>query len=77
MFTARRGRGALDPAPRTSEQMIMTSSMGITPTTLGTGLMVIPLDRVKPPSDIEHLNQREHASMTKNPLEQRVVSSRK
>ena len=75
MFAARHGRGALDPAPRTSEQMIMTSSMGITPTTLSTGLMVNPLDKVKPPSDIEHLNQREHASMTKDPLEQRVVSS--
>ena len=75
MFAARHGRGALDPAPRTSEQMIMTSSMGITPTTLCAGLMVNPLDKVKPPSDIEHLNQREHASMTKDPLEQRAVSS--
>ena len=49
LFAARRGRGALDPAPRTSEQMIMTSSVGITPTTLSTGLIVNPLDRVKPP----------------------------
>ena len=49
LFAARHGRGALDPAPRTSEQMIMTSSMGITPTTLSTGLMVYPLDKVKPP----------------------------
>ena len=75
MFAASHGRGALDPAPRTSKQMIMNSSLGITPTTLSTGLMVNPLDRVKPPSDIEHLNQREHASMTKDPLGQRVVSS--
>ena len=75
LFTARHGRGALDPAPRTSEQMIMTSSMGITPTTLSARLMVNPLDKVKPPSDIEHLNQRDYASMTKDPLEQRVVSS--
>ena len=37
--------------------------------------MVNPLDKVKPPSDIEHLNQRERASMTKDPLEHRVVSS--
>ena len=75
LFAARHCRGALDPAPRMSEQMIMTPSMGITPTTLSTGLMVNPLDEVKLPSDIEHLNQREHASMTKDPLEQRVVSS--
>ena len=75
MFAARHGRGALDQDPRMSEQMIMTSSMGITPTTLSTGLMVNPLDKVKPPSDIEHLNQREHASMTKDPLDHRVVSS--
>ena len=53
LFAARHGSGALDPAPRTSEQMIMTSSVGITPTTLSTGLMVNPSDKVKPPSDIE------------------------
>ena len=75
MFAARHGRGALDPAPRTSEQMIMTSSVGITPTTLSTGLIVNPLDKVKPPSDIEYSNQREHASMTKDHLEQRFASS--
>ena len=74
LFGAIHGRGALDQAPRMSEQMIMTSSMGITLTTLSTGLMVNPLDMVKPPSDIEHSNQREHAAMTKYPLEHRVVS---
>ena len=73
LFAARHGRGALDQAPRTSEQMIMTSSTGITPTTLSTGLMVNPLDEVKPPSDIEHSNQRECASMTEDPLKYRVV----
>ena len=51
LFAARHGRGALDHASRMSEQMIMTSSMGITPTTLNTGLMVNPLDKVKAPSD--------------------------
>ena len=74
LFAARHGRGALDQAPRMSEQMIMTSSMGVTPTTSGTGLMVNPLEKMKPPSGIEHSNQRESASMTKNPLEHRVVS---
>ena len=74
LFAARHGRGALDQAPRMGEQIIMTTSMGITPTTLSTGLMVNPLDKVKPPSDIEHSNQRKHASMTKDPLEHTVVS---
>ena len=74
MFAARHDRGALDQAPRMSEQMIMTSSIRIMPTTSSTGLMVNPLDKVKPPSDIEHSNQREHASMTKDPLKHRVVS---
>ena len=31
LFTARHGRGALDPVPRASEQMIMMTSLGITP----------------------------------------------
>ena len=31
LFAARHGRGALDPVPRMSEQLIMTTSMGITP----------------------------------------------
>ena len=54
--------------------MIMTSSVGITPITLGTGLMVNPLNRAELASNIEHLSQRESASMTKDPLEHRVVS---
>ena len=49
LFEARHGRGALDQAHRTSEQMIMTSSMGITPTTSSAGLMINPLDKVKLP----------------------------
>ena len=70
----RHGRGPLDQTPRMSEQMIMTSSMGITPTTSSTGLMVNPLEKVKLPSDIEYSSQREHASMIKDPLKHRVVS---
>ena len=31
LFAARHGRGALDPVPRMSEQIMMTTSMGITP----------------------------------------------
>ena len=48
LFAARHGRGALDPVPRMSEQMIMTTSMGITPPTMSMGLMVNPLERVMP-----------------------------
>ena len=63
LFEARHGRGALDPAPTISEGLI-TSSMGITPTTLSVGFMVSPLDKVKPTIDIGHSNQKEHVSMT-------------
>ena len=31
LFEARHGRGALDHVPRKSEEMVLTSSMGITP----------------------------------------------
>ena len=73
LFAARHGRGALDQVPRTSEQMIKTTSVGITPTTSSTGLMVNPLEKVKSTYNIEHSSQREHASITKDPLEHRVV----
>ena len=36
--------------------------------------MVNLLDKVKPPSDIEHSNQRECTSIMKDPLKPRVVS---
>ena len=75
LFASRHGRGALDPVPRTSEQMIMTTSMGITPPTTSTGLMVNPLERVMPAHDIAHSSQREQASLPKETLQHRVVSS--
>ena len=34
LFAARHGREALDPVPRTSEQMMMMMSLGITPQSL-------------------------------------------
>ena len=58
LFEARHGRGALDHAPRKSKEMIITSSMGITPTTMSAGFMVNPLDKVKPAIDIEHTEAR-------------------
>ena len=74
LFAARHGRGALDPVPRMSEQMIMTTSMGITPPTVSMGLMVNPLERVMPTHDIAHSSQREQASIPKDSLKHRVVS---
>ena len=74
LFAARHGRGALDPVPRMSEQMIMTTSMGITPPTTSMGLMVNPLERVMPTHDIAHSSQREQVSIPKDSLQHRVVS---
>ena len=73
MFAARHGRGALDPVPRVSEQMIMMTSMGITPPVTSTGLMANPLEKVMPTHDIAHSSQREQASIPKDPLKHRVV----
>ena len=73
LFEARHGRGALDHVPRKSEE-IVTSFMGATSTILGTGLMVRSMDNVKPTIDLEHTSQREHVSVTTNPLKHRVVS---
>ena len=61
LFAARHGRGALDQVPRMSEQVIMTTSVGITPTTSSMGLMVNTLKKVKPAYNIEHSSHREHA----------------
>ena len=74
MFEARHGRGALDHVPRNSEEMVISSSVGIIPTTSSARLMVNPLDKVKPTIDREHASQREHVSMTADPLKHRVVS---
>ena len=76
MFEARHGRGALDHIPRKSKEVVVTFSMGITPTTLSTGLIVNPMDKVKPtfgnkPLDI---SQREHVSMMTDHFGHRVVS---
>ena len=74
LFAARHGRGALGPVPRMSKQMVMTTSMGITPPTMSTGLMVNPLERVMPTHDIVHSNEREQVSLPKETLQPRVVS---
>ena len=74
LFAARHGRGALDPVPRMSEQMIMTTSMRIKPLTMDAGLTVDPLERVPPTHDIAHSSQKEQASIPKGPSKHRLVS---
>ena len=58
LFAARHGRGALDPVPRVSDQMIMTTSLGIPFPVTGPEL-VNPMERVMPTRDIVHSSQRE------------------
>ena len=51
LFAARHGRGALESVPRMSEEMIMTTSVGITPPTMSMGMMADPLERMMPSHD--------------------------
>ena len=76
LFEARHSSGALDHVPRKSEEMVITSSMGITPNTLSTGLIANPMDKVKPifVNEPLHTSQRECVSMKTDPLRHRVVS---
>ena len=76
LFEATHGKGALDHVPRKNEEMIITSSMGITNTTLSTGVIANPMDKVKPVFDNKslHTSQREYVSMRTDPSKHRVVS---
>ena len=69
LFDARHGRGALDHMPRTSEEVITTSSMGMTSATLSVGVMENPMVEVRPISDSgpPHTNQRERVPMSADP----------
>ena len=73
LFAARHGRGALDPVPRASEQMIMMTSLGITPPVTDAEL-IKPMERVMPTCDIAHSSQKEHVSLPKDALQPCVVS---
>ena len=68
LFAARHGRGALDPVPRVSEQMIMITSLGITPPVTSTEL-VNPMERVTPACDVVHSSQKEQVSLPKDALQ--------
>ena len=73
LFAARHGRGALDPVPRMSDQMIMMSSLGIPLPVTGPEL-VNPMERVTPAHNIAHSSQREQVSLPKDALQPCVVS---
>ena len=68
LFAARHGRGALDPVPRVSEQMIATTSLGIPPPITGPEL-INPMERVMPTCDIAHSSQREQVSLPNDALQ--------
>ena len=63
MFEARHGRGALDHVTRASGEVVTTSSMGLTPTTLGPMIEVRPTFN-NPPL---HTSQRECDPMSTDP----------
>ena len=73
LSATRHGRGALDRVPRVSEQMIMMTSLGITPPVTGTEL-VSPMERVMPTCDVVHSSRREQVSLPKDALQPHVVS---
>ena len=74
LFAARHGRGSLEPVPRMSEEMIMTTSVGITLPTMSMRMMANPMERVMPSHVTVHLSQKEQVSIPKDPLTHRVVS---
>ena len=73
LFAARHGRGALDPVPRVSEQMISTTSLGIPPPITGPEL-INPMERVMPTHNMAHSSQREQVSLPNEALQLQVVS---
>ena len=78
LFEARHGRGALDHMPRTSGEVIITSSIGMTPTTLGVGVIENLMVGIRhiPDSGPSSTNQKECVSVSADPsmMGHRVVS---
>ena len=54
VFEARHGRGALDHMPRISGEAIVTSSIGITPTTLSVAAIENPMVGIRPILTVDH-----------------------
>ena len=73
MFAARHGRGALDPVPTVSEQIMTTTSLGIPPPITGPKL-INPMEKVMPTCDIVHPNQRDQVSLSNEASQPWVVS---
>ena len=73
LFATRHGRGALDPVPRVSEQIVATTSLGIPPPVAGPEL-INPMERVMPIRDIIHSGQREQVFLTNETLKLQAVS---
>ena len=48
LFEARHGRGPIDNMPKSGEEAIATSSIGIPPATLSAGMTENPMVRVRP-----------------------------
>ena len=60
LFEARHGRGALDPAPVTSQEVVSTPFGGIAPSPSSTGMIVNPRIEVRSTNVSLYPNQREH-----------------
>ena len=73
LFAARHGRGALDPVPRVSDQLITTTSLGVPPPITGPEL-INPMEKVMPARDITHPKQRDQVSLSNEALQPHVVS---
>ena len=63
LLKTRHGRGALDPAPVTSQEVVSTSFGGITPIPSSTEMIVNPRTEVKSTNGSLYPNQREHIPM--------------
>ena len=78
LFEARHGRGVLDHMPRTSEEAIVTSSIGMTPTILSAGVIENLMVEVRPIPDCGPTspNKKEGVSVSVDPsmMGHRVVS---
>ena len=77
LFEARHGRGALDNMPRTSGEVIATSSKGMTPMSLSVGVIENLMFRIRPIPDSGPLpiSQKDvSASADPSMVEHRVVS---
>ena len=68
LFAARHGRGALDPVPTVSDQIITTTSLGIPPPITGPELINL-MEKVMPIRDIAHPKQRDQVSLSNEALQ--------